>query len=57
MEAFQIKKECDRPAGGNVVDVVLSKEGVPEQPLGSEGQHDVLEVWGELEPAERENFS
>ena len=25
----------------------------PEEPLRSEGQHDILEVWGELEPAQK----
>ena len=29
----------------------------PEEPLRSEGQHDILEVWGELEPAQRDDVS
>ena len=29
----------------------------PEEPLRSEGQHDILEVWGELEPAQKDDVS
>ena len=29
----------------------------PEEPLRSEGQHDILEVWGELEPTQKDDVN